>query len=308
MAIPDLFDLSDSTIIVTGGSGGLGLQLIRAILQRGADVACIDYNATMSAELELLTSEHERSLVYHACDVTDADAIGSVVHTISKAARHPIKGLVTCAGIPLEGPAIETSMAKVRRQIEVNLIGTMICAQAVARVVKAQGHAASFVLIGSMSGHIVNTDVSVAVYAASKAGVIQLARNLAAEWGRGGAPIRVNTISPGYIKTPMLALKLNEEREAKWSEQNMLGRWSKPEEDSEDGWLEIPASPLSSRAASGGGFPRRLHEKWSDESLSRSLKYPSLGGSEPTEFVEKRSTSAKAQRLHWRAGQNPASS
>lgn len=67
-------------------------------------------------------------------------------------------------------------------------------------------------------------------YNASKAGVVQLARNLASEWGREG--IRVNTISPGYIVTAMVEelFKLYPERRTDWPEQNMLGKISKPED------------------------------------------------------------------------------
>ena len=73
-------------------------------------------------------------------------------------------------------------------------------------------------------------DLLCAPYNASKAGVVQLGRNLAAEWGEYG--IRVNTISPGYIVTAMVEKLFIEypERKVEWPKQNMLGRLSKPRE------------------------------------------------------------------------------
>lgn len=84
--------------------------------------------------------------------------------------------------------------------------------------------------IASMSGTIANRGLICAAYNSSKAGVVQLARNLAMEWGAHG--IRVNTISPGYIITPMTKhdFKGSEEREQFLADQNMLGRLSEARE------------------------------------------------------------------------------
>jgi NAD(P)-dependent dehydrogenase (short-subunit alcohol dehydrogenase family) len=105
----------------------------------------------------------------------------------------------------------------------------------------------SIVLIASMSGHISNRGINTAAYNASKAGVHQLARSLAAEWGHaqntfpgstGGGkldrgkwpPVRVNTLSPGHIDTPLSAEARERGLTESWARQNMLGRISKVEE------------------------------------------------------------------------------
>jgi NAD(P)-dependent dehydrogenase (short-subunit alcohol dehydrogenase family) len=112
----------------------------------------------------------------------------------------------------------------------INITGVLMTAQAVARQMVKFGTPGSIVLIASMSGTIANRGLICPVYNASKAAVLQLARNLASEWGR--YDIRVNTISPGYILTRMVTDLFVQfpERETEWPKQNMLGRLSTPEE------------------------------------------------------------------------------
>ena len=88
----------------------------------------------------------------------------------------------------------------------------------------------SMAFIASMSGTVANRGLNCAAYNASKSGVLQLARNLAAEWGQHN--IRVNTISPGYIVTAMVEelFRTHPERRVEWGAANMLGRVSSPEE------------------------------------------------------------------------------
>ncbi|KAG9782498.1 integral membrane protein, partial [Aureobasidium melanogenum] len=96
-------------------------------------------------------------------------------------------------------------MDEARKIIEVNLLGTMICAQAAARLIQQQNHnlPASFVFIASMSGYVVNKGTPVAAYAASKAGVQQLARNLASEWG-GNTEAYLKQLQSNPLRTKML--------------------------------------------------------------------------------------------------------
>lgn len=88
----------------------------------------------------------------------------------------------------------------------------------------------SILLVASMSGLIANKGMTSPVYNSSKAAVIQLARSLAMEWGRRG--IRVNSLCPGHILTPMVELVFEQNPAAKatWEAENMLGRLACPEE------------------------------------------------------------------------------
>jgi NAD(P)-dependent dehydrogenase (short-subunit alcohol dehydrogenase family) len=139
-------------------------------------------------------------------------------------------GLVAAAGIQQETPALEYTAKDANTMMEVNVTGVFMTAQAVAKQMIRFGNGGSIVMIASMSGTIANKGLICPAYNASKAAVIQLGRNLAAEWGQYN--IRVNTISPGYIVTQMvenLFVQFPERRE-EWPKQNMLGRLSRPEE------------------------------------------------------------------------------
>ncbi|KAJ9636466.1 hypothetical protein H2204_005299 [Knufia peltigerae] len=183
--------------------------------------------------LKNLAESNGAQILYYSCDITDEATVGLLFEEAAEQARFPVRGLVTCAGITRVGPSIKFPLAEARRVIDINLVGTLAAAQAAARIVEKQALPASFVFIASMSGHIINKGAPNAAYCVSKAGVHQLARNLAYEWG--GSPelpcIRVNSISPGYIKTKMTQSYIEQaDLEKIWLEDSMLKRFSEPEE------------------------------------------------------------------------------
>ncbi|OQN96094.1 hypothetical protein B0A48_18340 [Cryoendolithus antarcticus] len=116
-----------------------------------------------------------------------------------------------------------------RRIVDVNLSGAFICAEAAARQIVKADVSASIVFIASISAHNSNKGINTAAYNCSKSGVLQLARSLAAEWGASPKYplIRVNTLSPGYIRTPLTNGALaRPSLDAEWSNDNMMGRLS----------------------------------------------------------------------------------
>ncbi|CAK7200419.1 hypothetical protein SEUCBS139899_003114 [Sporothrix eucalyptigena] len=237
--VTELFKLNDRTVLVTGASGFLGVQVSTAILESGGDVVGLDIVESPSTEVwdksHLLETakKHGRKLFYYPCNVRDEAGVAAVFEKISAAIEHPIRGLVACAGRSIAGPATEFSPDDFRSVVDLNLTGTFLVAQAAARAVQKSGLSASFVLVASMSGHISNKGTNTAAYCASKAAVHQLARSLAAEWGsRPGIPlIRVNTLSPGYIRTVATAAALARPGlEAQWTGDNMLFRLSTADE------------------------------------------------------------------------------
>lgn len=122
------------------------------------------------------------------------------------------------------------------RMLEVNYAGVFMSARACARQMLKYKIKGSICLIASMSGTIANRGFIAPVYNSSKAAVIQLGQNLAMEWGRtnvdGSGGIRVNSISPGHIVTPMVEenFRNGEADRREWEDNNMLGRLSTPEE------------------------------------------------------------------------------
>lgn len=141
-----------------------------------------------------------------------------------------LDGLVAAAGILQVTDAIDYSPEDVTKTMDINYTGLFMTAQAVARQMMAYECAGSIMLVASMSGLVANKGLNAPVYNSSKAAVIQLGRNLAMEWGPKG--IRVNSLCPGHILTPMVEQTFKEVEGLRqtWESENMLGRLATPEE------------------------------------------------------------------------------
>ncbi|CAK7273270.1 hypothetical protein SEPCBS119000_005567 [Sporothrix epigloea] len=224
------FSLKNRVIVVSGGARGLGLTQAEALLEAGAIVHALDILPEPSPEFDVVAVRAEKelgtSLTYHRIDVREEQELNELIKDIAD--KHGrLDGLIAAAGIQQETPALEHSGADFDRILGVNVTGVFLTAQAVARqIIRLGQKSGSLVLIASMSGTVANRGLICPAYNSSKAAVIQLARNLASEWGKFG--IRVNTISPGYIvtaMTDMLFVKFPERREY-FANGNMLGRMS----------------------------------------------------------------------------------
>ncbi|KAI6084256.1 oxidoreductase [Hypoxylon rubiginosum] len=235
--VADLFRLDGRTIIVTGANGFIGTTVAASILESGGDVVCLDVVETPTSSdwenVEASAKKHSGVVSYHQCNVRDVQGVADVFAKFAPALRHPIRGLVACAGVSDNGPSIEYPIASFRRLFDINVKGTFTVAQAVAKEVLEANVTASMVFVASMSGYVSNKGVDTAGYNSSKAAVHQLARSLAAEWGsRVGMPlIRVNSLSPGYIRTTATAEALQKPgMESQWVGDNMLYRLSTVDE------------------------------------------------------------------------------
>lgn len=138
---------------------------------------------------------------FYRVDVRDGDAMS---HTVQDVVDHygQVDILINAAGIADSNIKAETYDAeKFRRLIDINITGSFLVAQAVGNQMIKSGKGGSIINIASMSGSVVNYPQEQSCYNASKAGVIQLTKSLAAEWAR--YKIRVNSISPGYMDTAL---------------------------------------------------------------------------------------------------------
>ncbi|KAI4122641.1 MAG: hypothetical protein LQ338_005689 [Usnochroma carphineum] len=227
------FNLTDRVILVSGAAQGLGLTQAEALLEAGATVYALDRKPEPSPDFyrvqKRAASELGNTLYYRQIDVRDVEGLHKVAEEIGD--KHGrLDGLIAAAGIQQETPALEYSAKDANMMFEINITGVFMTAQAAAKQMIRFGKGGTIAMIASMSGHIANRGLICPAYNASKAAVLQLAKNLASEWGEHG--IRVNTISPGYIVTAMVEalFKAYPERREEWPKQNMLGKLSRPED------------------------------------------------------------------------------
>jgi len=199
LMILDKFSLAGQVGIVTGGGQGLGQVFCRAFAEAGADIVVAELNPETGPGTVREIQALGRRALFVPTDIRRRDSIEAMV-AATLAEFGKIDFLMNNAGIVKWQPAEEVSEADWREVIDVNLNGLFFCCQAVGRHMIAR-KSGRIINIASMSGQIVNFPQTQASYNASKAAVIHLTKSLAAEW----APynIRVNSIAPGYMDTPM---------------------------------------------------------------------------------------------------------
>lgn len=189
--------LSGMTAWVTGAAHGIGRASALALAAAGADVALSDINEEGLKETAGMISELGKKTLVLPADITKEKEIEAVIDTIVK--EWGKLDFAYCnAGTFQDVPAEEMPLEEFQRVINVNLTGAFISARAAGKAMIRQGKG-GIALTASMSGHIANIPQCQCAYNSSKAGVIMLGKSLAIEWAKHG--IRVNTISPGYIRT-----------------------------------------------------------------------------------------------------------
>jgi NAD(P)-dependent dehydrogenase (short-subunit alcohol dehydrogenase family) len=184
--------LAGRRIVITGAASGIGRRTAQLFASEGALVALLDRDGPGVA-----ATSRETGGQGYGVDITDEDAVAQVIEEAALAIGG-IDGLVNAAGILSHGPMIDVPAAQFRRLVEVNLTGTYIVARACLPWL-ARERSATIVNIASAQGLLPNAPGHTA-YAASKGGVVNLSRALAAELAPA---IRVNTVCPGMVNTPM---------------------------------------------------------------------------------------------------------
>ena len=232
-----LFDLSGRVALVTGASSGLGAGFARTLAAAGATV----YAAARRVERLEQLAHDVAGVVPVVCDVTRAgDRAALVERAMSESGR--IDVLVNNAGRPGPPTAEDDTEEVFDALLALNLTAGFHLAVTVASAVEADA-GVSIVNIASVVGLVSTAPIGGASYAASKAGVIGLTRELAGQWGRRG--IRVNALVPGWFDTEMTDGLFSNEKSAGWVRRNtMLGRGGR--EGEVDGALLFLASDASS--------------------------------------------------------------
>jgi NAD(P)-dependent dehydrogenase (short-subunit alcohol dehydrogenase family) len=216
--------MADKVAIVTGAASGIGAATANRLAREGYAVTGLDVKQPETAP----------GFAFRLCDISDEGAVRKAVADIM-AAHGRIDALVNVAGVVLVKPLTETTWEEYRRIVDVNIGGTFLLLKHVLPIMQKQKQG-SVVNLGSVSGHVGQVDH--ALYGASKAAVIGICRALA--WELAPYNIRINSISPGSVDTPMLRGDIEIEsratgkpyREVKTLREGeqAFGRWADPSE------------------------------------------------------------------------------
>jgi len=197
-------DISGASALITGGASGLGLATARRLAAAGAHVVIVDLPTSAGADVAA-----ELGGAFAAADVTDAAQVAAAVETATAAA--PLRVVVNCAGIAPPAKVLDregnpTPLGDFERIIRVNLIGTYnVIAQTSAAISRTEPTASGDrgVIVNTASVAAFDGQIGQPAYSASKGGVHAMTLPIARELARHG--IRVCTIAPGIMETPMLA-------------------------------------------------------------------------------------------------------
>ncbi|KAH8827363.1 hypothetical protein DL96DRAFT_1606458 [Flagelloscypha sp. PMI_526] len=241
-ALPQ-FSMENKVCVVTGGANGLGYEFCKAFVQSGCtQLAIVDLNVadTVTSTKTLLDFALENlpgakaddyKIVGVGCDVSNQQNVIEAFDQIKLAFWDRIDAVVASAGIVHNMTAFDYPEDRMKRLYDINVHGAFFTAREAAKtMVRQDPKGGSITLVASMSGHIVNIPQAQTPYNASKAAVKHMAASLGLEWAKMG--VRVNTLSPGYMRTKLTdqVLKADPDLKNAWESLTPVGRVGEPHE------------------------------------------------------------------------------
>jgi len=234
-----LFRLDERVALVAGAGSGIGRAAAFGLAAAGAVTICADLNGQTAAGTAAEICTNGGAAEAMALDITDEARVNAAVEEIR--ARHKsIDVLLSTPAVNVRKPLLRYSAEEFDSVLRLNLKGSFLIARAVGRVM-SENKRGSIILLSSIRSVVVEPGQG--AYAATKAGLVQLARALAAELGGDG--VRVNCIAPGIVETPLTEpIKRNANWYEAYASKNALGRWASADE------IAGPVVFLASDAAS----------------------------------------------------------
>jgi len=230
-----LFDLTGKTAVVIGAGSGIGRAGVEALAAHGADVVCGDLSGDAAASVANGINSQGGSARSAVVDLGDGASIESLYDSVDR-----LDIMVTTPAINVRKRLLEVTEEEFEKVVALNLIGNFRAVKGAGARMADQG-GGSIIVVSSIRSQVVEPGQG--VYAATKAGVLQMVRALAAELGEQG--VRANALAPGVVETPLTQqIKDIPEWYEAYATKGALGRWAQPEE------MAGPIVYLASDAAS----------------------------------------------------------
>lgn len=216
-----LFDLSGRTALVVGAGSGIGQASALALAAFGAHVVCADIAVDAARSTATAIADADGSATAATVDLRDRGQIDELVASLPA-----LDILVSTPSINVRKPMLELTEEDFDRVIGLNLRGTFSLLRAGGRRMAAAGRG-SIIVFSSIRSQVIEPGQS--IYAATKAGTVQLVRTLAAELGSSG--VRANAIAPGVVDTPLTApIKQKPDWYQAYADKSILKRWARADE------------------------------------------------------------------------------
>src|SRR3954453_5152578 len=212
------------TALVIGAGSGIGEAIALGCAQQGARVVCADINQETAERVAARASAAGQLAEARPLDIRDVAGVDAAFDEIDRA--HGVDIAICTPSINVRKPILKYTDEELDRVFSVNVKGNFRVLRAAGRVMTRRGKG-SIRLFSSVRSQVVEPGQG--AYAATKAGILQLARAAVAEFGPHG--VRVNTIGPGVIETPLTApIKANPEWYNAYAAKTVFNRWGRPEE------------------------------------------------------------------------------
>ena len=213
-----MINIKNLSIILTGATGGIGNAILDKLVEGGANVLA---TGTNESKLDAIKQKY-KNVKAEKFDQSNHDKIENFVDKSYEILNNKIDILINNAGITKDNLAIRMKDEEWKKVIDTNLTSTFLLSKFVIKKMLKQKNG-KILNISSVVGHTGN--IGQANYAASKAGIIAMSKSLAIEYGKKN--IKVNSISPGFIKSEMTD-KLNDEHKDSLMSRISLGRFGEP--------------------------------------------------------------------------------
>lgn len=221
----EMFSMKGKVTIITGAAGGIGAEVAKALAEAGGDVALWYGRNTAAIDIaKEIEDKYKVKAKAYQVDVKLWELVSNGVKQVVKDFGH-LDVMIANAGIPATAGLLELTFEEWDNIVQTDYNGVFYCARAAGQIFKEQGHG-NLITTASMSGSIVNLPQEQANYNAIKAAVIHLTKCLAVEWA---AFARCNSVSPGYIDTP-ISYKVTEKTKEEWYRRTPMRRDADPRE------------------------------------------------------------------------------